>query len=264
LFARLPGHCVGIAADHAGNIFVGGGTEVFKVTTAGLTPIFSRPGGGVGGLAVDDDGNFITTDNRNNAIYRISADGSAITEVAKLPEGRQLSDMHVVIDGHGNYVVATDQNLHVTVYRVTPSGSVSTIYHAADPSGAGGVAIDSAGNIIVAESIRGTSRNELLKIDAGSVGSAKPVVTSIVSFNSSCPACGFRFVGLAIDPETGDYIVGLNFGRTVFRVTPTGAMTTLFSGTYPTFGRATGIVVLPSQGASLSPAASSGIAVRPK
>jgi hypothetical protein len=235
--ALLPVHAVAVAADRNGNIFVGGGRTVFKLTADGFSQVFYYPGGGVGGLAIDGSGNFITADNRTNAIYRISPDGLIISEVARLPAGRQLSDMTVAIDGSGNYIVATDQNLHVTVYRITPSGSVSTIYHANDPTGAGGVAIDGSGNIIIAKSFRKSSLNALLKIDSAST------VTTIVSYQAACPECGARFVGLAIDPETGDYIVGLNFGRTVFRVTPSGAMTTLFNGSAT--GRAVGIVALP-------------------
>jgi hypothetical protein len=238
--ASLPAPAIGIAADREGNLFVGGGRTVFKVTAEGFKEIFYYPGGGVGGLAVDSSGNFITADNRTNAIYRISPDGFVITEVAQLPAGQQLSEMWVAIDRSGNYIVATDQNLHVTVYRITPGGAVSTIYHATDPTGTGGLAIDSAGNIIIAESFRGSSsgRNMLLKIDSTAT------VTPIVSYESSYPERGYRFGGLAIDPETGDFIVGLNFGRTVFRVTPSGAISTLFAGSAT--GRAIGIVALPT------------------
>lgn len=177
----------GIAVDSAGNVYVAdaGNNAIRKITPAGVVSTLAGTGAlgfanGPGssatfanpyGVAVDGSGNVYVGDANNEAIRKISAagvvstfagtgalgfaNGPAASATFSLPQG-------VAVDSTGNvYVVDRDND---AIRKITPAGVVSTL--AGGGGGIGlingpaavatfynpiGVAVDSAGNVYVAD-----------------------------------------------------------------------------------------------------------------
>jgi autotransporter-associated beta strand protein len=186
----------GVAVDSAGNVYVAdtGNDTIRKVTPAGVvTTLAGSPGqfgsaDGAGsaarfnnpfGAAVDSAGNVYVVDSFNNTIRKVTPAG-VVTTLAGSPHTRDYADgagsaarfnfpVGVAVDGAGNVYVAEDGN--VTIRKVTPAGVVTTLagtpLHTGSSDGAGsaasffmpfGVAVDSAGNVFVADSNNQTIR----------------------------------------------------------------------------------------------------------
>lgn len=189
-----------VALDAAGNLYVtdNGNETIRKITADGEVSTFagqvgefgSADGAGsealfwfVTGVAVDADGNVYVADTNNNTIRRISPDG-VVTTLAGRANGyvpapgsedgtgsaaRFHQPNGVAVDVAGNVYVADYAN-H-TIRKITPDGVVSTFAGQAPASGnvdatgnnarlnhPTGVAVDSAGNVYVAEFIGNTIR----------------------------------------------------------------------------------------------------------
>ena len=125
-------------------------------------------------MAVDRAGNVYVSDSANNAIRKITLKGTVIT-LAGLPgyagnsdgnsdSARFSNPQGLAVDAAGNvYVADTGNN---TVRKITPAGVVSTLPElagthraAGKPAGnfqlnsPGGVAVDDAGNVYVADTL---------------------------------------------------------------------------------------------------------------
>lgn len=178
----------GLALDSTGNLFVadtGNGT-VRRVTRDGVVTTWAGRAGEFGsvdgfrtaarfnspiGIAIDDDGNVYVADHANHTIRRIDAAGEVETlaglggypgsEDGTGTRARFFYPFGMVWDAGNLYV--TDSENH-TVRRVSPSGSVTTLYGSggvagsADGSGTaarfsqpGGIAADAAGVLWVVD-----------------------------------------------------------------------------------------------------------------
>jgi hypothetical protein len=178
----------GAAVDSAGNVYV---TEwqdaIRKITPAGVVTTFAgtalNPGSSDGtgaaasfnlpsGATVDRDGNLYVADSFNYTIRKITPAGVVTTLAGSAgdvgsadgtgPAARFSFPTDVAIDGAGNLYVA--DSLNHTIRKVTPAGVVTTL--AGMPGATGetdgkgsdarfdnpyGVAVDSAGNVYVAD-----------------------------------------------------------------------------------------------------------------
>ncbi len=214
-------HAGDIAADAQGNIYSHDTTGIYKITPGGVvTTLLARPGGGVGGLAVDGSGNIIFVDNRSDEIYRVTPAG-VLTIVAAFPDAStlELQDAFVAVDSGGNYIVGSDAGSTMRIYRFTPAGAVTTLATWAG-KGVTGLAISSDGKIAF-----GDYRNIQLAV-FDPAGSPNNVVTyNIPQGEGTLPR------GLAIDPANGHYIVPEQYSNTLSRITPGGAITEMFQGT---------------------------------
>jgi streptogramin lyase len=213
--ARL-GHPTGVAVDSAGNVYVadGGNNTIRKITPEGTVSTLAGQAGrrgntdGVGsvarfwgpaGIAVENAGDIYIADTWNNAIRKLAADGTVSTlGGADRPSG-------VAVDSVGNvYVADTDDD---TIQKIAPEGTVSTVGGQARQAGSAegapgaarfnhpsGVAVDSAGNLYVADTDNATIRE----------GSPAPVSAITLSGNlgfGQVVAGGFAERVLTIDSD---------------------------------------------------------------
>ena len=179
----------GVAVDSSGNVYVAdqGNDRIRKVTPAGVVTTLagdSMPGyeDGVGtaakfyrptGVAVDSSGNVYVADCYNNRIRKVTPAGVVSTLAGKTSSGSNFgyvdgigtgaqfaNPIGVAVDSSGNVYVADTMNNRIR--KVTPEGLVSTLAGStkgyADGVGTGaqfdfpyGVAVDSSGNIYVAD-----------------------------------------------------------------------------------------------------------------
>ena len=181
----------GVAADGAGNVLVAdmSNDTIRKISPAGLVSTLAGQAGVSGvtegsassalfnqpfAVAVDRAGNVYVSDSANNAVREITLNGTVITlagllgyagnEDGKGDNARFSNPQGLAVDAAGNIFVAdTGNNL---VRKITPEGVVSTLPEfaetnnaAANPAGnsqlksPGGVAVDDAGNVYVADTL---------------------------------------------------------------------------------------------------------------
>jgi len=251
-----------LAVDVTNNLYVtdSANNTVRRITPARVVSTFAGTAGfggsadGIGaaasfyvplGIAVDNGGNVFVADGYNNTIRRItptravstwaglagaigSTDGTGGAARFNLPFG-------VVKDGSGNVYVGDYQN-H-TVRKITPGRAVSTLAGqvggpgavdatggAARFNGPNSVAVDSSGNVYVADETANTVRKitpvggvTTLAGLAGIAGSADGT-GSAARFN--------RPEGVTVDSTSTVYVADQN-NHTIRKITPTGSVTTL-------------------------------------
>ena len=187
----------GVAVDSTGIVYVAdlSSSTIRKITPAGAVTTLAGLAGSTGGtvnaalfslprgVAVDGVGNVYVADTGNNRIRQITPSG-VVTMLAGLVGGLGSADgtgsaahfnqpNSVAVDSAGNvYVADTGNN---TIRQITPSGVVTTLaglvggLGSADGTGSAaqfyqpsGVAVDSAGNVYVADTRNNTIRKGTL------------------------------------------------------------------------------------------------------
>jgi sugar lactone lactonase YvrE len=169
-----------LAVDGAGNIYYTYGETINKVTPAGVVSTLAGmnfAGVGVryadgtgtearfdlpGGLAVDGSGNVYVADSGNAKLRKITPDGVVTTLPATVHLAAPINVGGLAMDGAGNLYVTDPWNCTVT--KVTPTGTVSVIGGTEGTLGCrdgigsnarfnypSGIAVDSAGNVYVAD-----------------------------------------------------------------------------------------------------------------
>lgn len=251
----------GLAIDGSGNLWVGDtmNNSVRKIAADGtVTTVAGTSGIGHAdglrnaaqffmprGVAVDGNGNVYVVDQYNQTIRKITADGTVST-LAGAPGVRGSADGHgsnahfyfpycAAVDADGNVYVS--DNTNETIRKITPAGDVTTLagaagsHGSADGTGAAarfyspqGVALDRAGNLIVADALNDVIRQVtpagVVTTIAGQAGVAGTVdgVGAAAEFNYPS--------GVAVD-GSGDIFVAEQFGSVVRKITPGGAVTTV-------------------------------------
>jgi sugar lactone lactonase YvrE len=172
-----------VAVDSAGNVYVadGGNNRIRKITSAGeVTTLAGSTLGyaeGTGeaakfnfplGVAVDSAGNVYVADNDNNRIRKITPTGEVTTLAGSTQgdtdgtgeEAQFKNPRGVAVDSAGNVYVGDEGNFRIR--KITSAGVVTTLAGStqgyADGTGdvakfknPRGMAVDSAGNIYVAD-----------------------------------------------------------------------------------------------------------------
>jgi len=161
----------------------------------------------------------------------------------------------VVVDAEGNMYGTAAQggaNDSGTVFKITPSGTFSTLYNFCSESGCadgqdpyGGVILDSEGNLY------GTTVYGGASADDGTVFKVTPSGKETVLHEFAGSDGAFAFGGLVFDSEGNLYGTtsegGTNNGGTVFKITSSGTFSTLYNfcsetnctdGEYPNSGLA--------------------------
>ena len=239
----------GIVADKAGNLYVADTLNhtVRKVTSAGAVTTIAGVAGASGfvdgagsaarfhgpqGLALDASNNLFVADTNNNAIRKIVTASGAVTTVAgqagiagNTDGANSQARFHypsgLAVDATGNlYVVDTDNH---TLREIASPGAVSTLAGLAGSSGSAdgigtaarfdfptGVAVDSSGNVYVADTNNDTIR--LAVSPAAPAITAQPqsqtttagssVTFSVTATGKPAPAYQWDFDGAAISGAT--------------------------------------------------------------
>jgi sugar lactone lactonase YvrE len=230
------------------------------VTVAGLAGTAGSADGasssarfwGPQGVAVNSAGMVYIADTANSTI-RIMTAAAVVTTLAGSPSAgaangttssaRFYSPQNMAVDSSSNIFVADTQNS--VIRKITPSGTVSVfagtpgVFGSMDGTGSGalfsgpqGVAVDSAGNVYVADTGNSTIRvitpggtSSTLAGSAGNPGNAD---------GSGTAAQFYAPQGVAVD-NAGNVYVADTWNHTIREITPDGVSSTL-AGLPGTFG----------------------------
>ncbi len=222
-----------ISPDGMVSTFAGGGPG--SVDGASATAQFRFPSG----IVIDASGNIIVADSGNHRIRKItsagtvstiaggglgSVDGASATAQFRSPFG-------ITIDASGDIIVA-DNNNH-RIRRITPGDMVSTIAGGSGGfiNGASataqfnfptGVAVDTLGNIIVADS----SNNNIRSISTGGIVSTFAGVGEGFVDGASATAKFSSPAGIAVD-ALGNIIVADDGNHSIRSISTGGVVTTI-------------------------------------
>jgi sugar lactone lactonase YvrE len=251
-----------IVLDGAGNFYVADASSntIEKITPAGIVSTLAGTAGMAGsqdgtggsalfnqpsGVAVDGSGTLYVADTGNATIRKITPAG-VVTTLAGSPISRGSHDgvgggaqfnqpTDLAVDATGNLYVADTFN--ATIRKVAPDGTVSTLAGTpgsrGDADGAGaaaqfnnpsGIALDSAGNIFVADTYNDTVRKitpaGVVTTLAGSAG-----ISGAVDLNGSNALFNQPY-DVAVD-STGNVYVTDTGNATIRKITPNGDVTTI-------------------------------------
>ena len=212
----------------------------------GSAALFSGPTG----IALNSAGDLFVLDTSNRLVRKVTSLG-VVTTLAGSPSGLYgfadgtgsaaffSSPRGLTIDSSGNLYVADTYNCMIR--KVTPAGVASTIVGAPVAGGNGcvdgkagearfydpeGVAIDSQGNIYVADTGNGVIRKVTPSLDVTTLAGTRP---SAAAADGPGPKARFWHPdSLAVDPS-GNIYVADTYNLTVRKVAPAGTVTT-FAG----------------------------------
>ena len=253
----------GVASDSSGNLYIADHDNhtIRKMNPAGGVTTLAGAAGisgnsdgtgsaarfnGPTGVAVDSSGNVYVADAGNTSIRKITANGvvttfAGVSGVAGSSDGggaaaRFNAAQGIAVDSAGNVYVADTNNS--TIRKVTASGTVTTIAGVAGQTGSsdgpGGsarfngpyaVAVDSAGNVYVADFFNATIRK--ITVATGTVTTLAGFAGQLGFTDGFGGAARFNQpYGVAVD-GSGNVLVADTYNRAVRRITAAGAVTTL-------------------------------------
>ena len=241
--ARFGGP-IGLAVDSAGNLFVEDYNMIRQVTPAGVVTTlagreaqFEVPWG----VAVDSAGNVFVADHLDNTIRKVTSAG-VVTTLAGLrsvsgtndgtgSEARFNAAAGVAVDSAGNvFVVDTGNN---TIRKVTSAGVVTTLAGSGGASGTNdgagsaarfmypyGVAVDSADDVFVADTINNTIRKVTSAGVVTTIGGEAGLIGAADGISS---AAKFWFPGAIAVDSAGNLYVADSRNNRISKGTPTYA-----------------------------------------
>ncbi len=254
---------VGVAVDSSANVYVAdaGNSTIRMVTAGGVVSTLAGTAGTRGstdangsaarfstptGLSIDSAGNLYVADQNNDNVRVVTAAGSVTTlagaqQVVGSADGSGAGASFflpagVALDAAGNVYVADEANN--TVRKITASGVVTTLAGTAGVSGSAdgtgaaarfrspqGIAVDSSGNVYVADTYNCTIR---LITSAGVVSTLAGTAGTCGTTDGTGPVASFTLpVALAVDTSGNLYVV--DGANTIRKITVTGVVTT-FAG----------------------------------
>jgi len=245
-------------ADYFNNTIRQVSTSGVVITEAGLAGTTGSSDGasstarfwGPQGLAVSSAGNVFIADTANSTIREMTAAGVVSTLAGSASDGsvngtapnaRFYTPQNVVVDSSTNIYVADTQNS--VIRKITPLGIVSIfagtagVFGSADGtnalfSGPQGVAVDSGGNIYVAD----TGNSTIRKINSGGTSSTLAGLAGNPG-NADGTGTNAQFngpAGVAVDSANNVYVAD-TWNHTIRKITPGGISSTL-AGMAGTFG----------------------------
>jgi sugar lactone lactonase YvrE len=250
------------AVDGSGNVYVADSSNhtIRKITSAGVvttlagTPGVSGTADGTGtsaqfntpwGVAVDGSGNIYVGDSGNSTIRKVTPAGVVTTFAGSAGNYIEAdgSGTSAALNGPSGLAFDTSGNLFVadqygdTIRKITPAGMVTTLSGSwrqtgtSDGTGSAarfdsptGLAVDSAGNVYVADHYNHTIRKVT---QAGVVTTLAGLGGTSGSADGTGSAARFMSpMGVAVD-SAGKVYVADAAGETIRVVTPGGVVTTL-------------------------------------
>lgn len=151
-FVRGIMNATGLALDYEDNLYVSSRHEgkVYRVTAAGTASVYAEGMGVATGMAFDPEQNLYVGD-RSGTIFKIAPDRQIFVFATLEPS---ISAYHLAFGPDGTlYVSGPTTSSYDTVYAINRDGDIGVLHR-----GLGrpqGMAIDIAGNIYVAASLRG-------------------------------------------------------------------------------------------------------------
>ncbi len=253
---------VGVAVDTNGNVYVADSNNctIRKMTPAGVVTTLAGRAGVAGsadgtnsaagfycpnGVAVDTAGNVYVADTYNYTIRKVTPAGVVTTLAGLAGSGGSADGTGSAARFGGPYGVAADSpgNVYVadsgndTIRKVTPAGVVTTLAGLAGRSGSAdgtgsaarfntptGVAVDSAGNVYVADAYNYTVRKVT---PAGVVTTLAGLAGSSGTNDGTGNAARFDYPNSVAVDSAGNVYVAESDVNTIRRVTPGGVVTTL-------------------------------------
>jgi uncharacterized protein (TIGR03437 family) len=188
------------ALDSGGNTVVAMGTTLRRVTPGGSINAFAGAPGGSSWVAIAADpfGNLIVGDNKMHEIWRVSSDGLVQTAVATYPVANagQQEDIRILVDVHGNYIVAEDNGSAVSLLSITPAGVQTTVTLTGGilPRSVAGLKFNQSGNYML--------------LDATQQALFQITPQGVVTVFTGTGLLGSGASGLDRNPLTNQFVVG--------------------------------------------------------
>ena len=248
--ADLPGqYPESITVDRWGNMYLGLFFQgaILKITPSGAqsTLVTFPHGSETLGVRVGPDGNLYaavasTDPNADGSVWRVSPDGHTMQKIANIPAipadaGYPPFPNGLVFDSQGNLFVS--ESFGAAVYRISHRGGPAELWAqdsllqgtTADtpcgthfsglPIGANGLAFDSHGNLLVAN----TTESAIVRIPVRADGSAGQASLFVPQ---DCRLWGAD--GMIAD-QWGNVYVAANAAENIVRIAPSGRLTVLAS-----------------------------------
>ncbi len=239
---NITGQTLSCAVAQAHVTTVAGSTTPGYVNGTGSAAAFYNPGG----VAVGPSGNIYVADSGNNDIREVTPAGVVTTLAGSTTAGSAngtgsaasfSQPLGVAVNSAGDVFVADSNNNEIRM--ITPAGVVTTFAGSttaghADGTGSAasfygpvGVAVNSAGDVIVAD----TDNNEIRMITPAGVVTTVAGSTTKGSANGTGSAASFYHpTGVAVDAAGNIYVA--DYGNNEIRkITPAGVVTTLAGST---------------------------------
>jgi serine/threonine-protein kinase len=240
--SNITGQTLSCAAAQADVTTLAGSTTFGSANGTGSVAEFHDPAG----VALDSAGDVYVADSANNEIREVTSAGVVTTLAGSTTAGSAdgtgaaasfYDPQGIAVNSAGDIFVADSGNNEIRM--ITPAGVVSTLAGsttAGSANGTGsaaafndptGVAVDAAGDIIVAD----TDNNEIRMVTPAGVVSTLAGSTTAGSANGTGSAASFYHpTGVAVDASGNIYVA--DYGNNEIReITPAGVVTTLAGST---------------------------------